>query len=341
MATLPTSNPTSMRNVQLRPLPTPEAPNLALIEQAFQNGLLTGDDIVRRATVKPLTDKVERESAKAQLADLEILPAQREQQMRAGELSNQLREVQIQAAQQKAIGEIAAPNSYQAAKGEQMSDAVETVDKLVSNWTTGVGSTLKWLPGTPAADMKAALEYLGSNVAFGELAAMRAASKTGGALGAISERELNLLMSTLGSLSQEQSPASLKANLQKIRDSLDRWKTAEAKLAPGEVTPTGANLKDIDPTTLPVADTDEEIGSLPQGYFRNSQGEIGYTPGPTKAAKTAPAPKPAEAAAVPLDVAAIADFLKVQPGQLYRLPNGETRLREAFSGNIPALPSLR
>jgi len=82
------------------------------------------------------------------------------------------------------------------------------------------------VPGTPAYNLQAKLDSIASNIAFGELQAMRNASKTGGALGQVSERELALLQSTLGSLDIGQSPSQLKTNLEKIKASLSRWSAA-------------------------------------------------------------------------------------------------------------------
>ena len=47
---------------------------------------------------------------------------------------------------------------------------------------------------------------------------MRDASKTGGALGAVSERELDLLMNAYGNINQSTSPPQLKENLQTIKN---------------------------------------------------------------------------------------------------------------------------
>ena len=55
---------------------------------------------------------------------------------------------------------------------------------------------------------------------------MRAASKTGGALGQVSDREGQLLQSSLGALDIGQSPTQFKSQLQKIRDSIIRWSQA-------------------------------------------------------------------------------------------------------------------
>lgn len=112
---------------------------------------------------------------------------------------------------------------------ERMTRNLNSIDNLmgqVSNWTTGVGSLLSVIPGTAARDFKADVSELSANIAFGELTAMREASKTGGALGAVSEKELQLLESALGSLDRAQSPAQFKEALTTIKSSIERWKAA-------------------------------------------------------------------------------------------------------------------
>lgn len=75
-------------------------------------------------------------------------------------------------------------------------------------------------------DFKAELDTLKSNIAFSELTAMREASKTGGALGQVSDKETKLLESALGALSMSQSPENVQKQLEKIRDSINRWRVA-------------------------------------------------------------------------------------------------------------------
>ena len=55
---------------------------------------------------------------------------------------------------------------------------------------------------------------------------MREASKTGGALGNVSDRELELLSNSLGAIEQNQHPDVLRSELANIRDSLSRWRDA-------------------------------------------------------------------------------------------------------------------
>jgi hypothetical protein len=75
-----------------------------------------------------------------------------------------------------------------------------------------IGSRLAGI-NQEATDVKNSLATLQSIVSFDRLQAMREASPTGGALGAVSERELALLQSSLGALSQDSSPEQLRQTL--------------------------------------------------------------------------------------------------------------------------------
>jgi len=82
-----------------------------------------------------------------------------------------------------------------------------------------VGNVLGYLNvNQEAVDFKNTLAAIQSAVAFDTLQKMREASKTGGALGAVSERELDLLISAYGALQQSSSPELLKRNLTTIKD---------------------------------------------------------------------------------------------------------------------------
>lgn len=110
--------------------------------------------------------------------------------------------------------------------GEQRAArAAQSVRELmgsVNRWTTGYGANMERLPESDARAFAGQLKTLKGQIAFGELAAMRAASKTGGALGNVSDRELELLSNSIGNLDQYQSPADLKRQLEKAALELDR-----------------------------------------------------------------------------------------------------------------------
>lgn len=89
---------------------------------------------------------------------------------------------------------------------------------------TGLRGAVPDIPGTDAANARAKLETLRSQVAFGTLQAMRDASKTGGALGAVSEKELKLLESNLAALSTAQSMSEFQAALDQIMKRVEESK---------------------------------------------------------------------------------------------------------------------
>lgn len=102
---------------------------------------------------------------------------------------------------------------------EVVTGKITDAKKLVTNadgWlpTTGYGGQqLMNTGGTAANDLRATLETIKANVAFDKLQQIRAASPTGGALGAVSDKEMSLLSSALTSLDQSQSAEQLMQNL--------------------------------------------------------------------------------------------------------------------------------
>jgi hypothetical protein len=106
-------------------------------------------------------------------------------------------------------------------------DAISNMERLSAEATavmnssgmggiTGVRGAIPDIPGGAAANTRARLEALKSQVAFAALQAMRDASKTGGALGQVTERELAMLQNNIAALSTAQSEQALKSSLQQI-----------------------------------------------------------------------------------------------------------------------------
>jgi len=100
---------------------------------------------------------------------------------------------------------------------EDIDRAIDIVQNAEMPATGAVGALMSNVPGTSARDLNALLDTIGANIAFDTLAAMRAASPTGGALGAISERELALLQATRGSIAQSQTQEQFLRNLGRLR----------------------------------------------------------------------------------------------------------------------------
>jgi hypothetical protein len=136
-----------------------------------------------------------------------------------------------EAAAERAAADLAARN---AAKTNQttVQNTRRVVGEIlpnVSGWTAGLGSLIAAIPGTPAADLAANLDTLEANLSFERLAEMRANSPTGGALGQITVRELDLLGATIANIRNSQSPEQLRRNLQVIDGALARLEAAYAE----------------------------------------------------------------------------------------------------------------
>lgn len=95
---------------------------------------------------------------------------------------------------------------------------LDEAEKLATGWATGMGADkLAEFGGTDSRNLRATLETIKANLGFDALQAMRAASKTGGALGNITEREIAYLQATISSLDQGQDAETLKKNINQVR----------------------------------------------------------------------------------------------------------------------------
>lgn len=106
------------------------------------------------------------------------------------------------------------------ATADSMGEAIGGAKQILQNPMTftsglvgGLASTLK-LPARTT--LEGYIDTLKANLSFEELKAMKAASPTGGALGAISENELRLLGSTVSSLNPDMPREQLLKNIDKI-----------------------------------------------------------------------------------------------------------------------------
>tara|TARA_R100001369_G_C3288411_1_gene163432 strand:- start:375 stop:1115 length:741 start_codon:yes stop_codon:yes gene_type:complete len=84
---------------------------------------------------------------------------------------------------------------------------------------TGFGAWLKDVPGSPAMSVSKMLGMIKANIGFAELNDMRKASPTGGALGQVSEREIEFLQAVIGSLEQQQS----KEDVLRVLGDVEYW----------------------------------------------------------------------------------------------------------------------
>lgn len=104
---------------------------------------------------------------------------------------------------------------------------INRVDEALRNTgvtTTGfIGSQVGKIPGTPAYDLQKTIDTIKANIGFEELQAMRQASPTGGALGQVAVRELDMLQAVLGNLDHRQSREQVESNLRAIRQHFTNW----------------------------------------------------------------------------------------------------------------------
>jgi hypothetical protein len=115
----------------------------------------------------------------------------------------------------------------------------------VGSFTAGFfGQGIKFIPGTPAADLKADLDTILANAGFDKLQDMRNSSPTGGALGQVSERELALLQATWSNLQQAQSPEQLQQRLVEFRQQVqESWARVQRAYELDYGTANGQNLQ--------------------------------------------------------------------------------------------------
>lgn len=127
-------------------------------------------------------------------------------------------------------GDVDPATAYAAERATRSIDMIDQLAPRVNRMTVGWGSLMAAIPESQATNFAADIKALGANLAFNELAEMRASNKTGGGLGPVSERELDLLTGAMGSLQTDQSPANMRKNLSMIRQSLLRWEQEKAKV---------------------------------------------------------------------------------------------------------------
>jgi len=111
---------------------------------------------------------------------------------------------------------------------DQANVALSAFDKIFANPALDLGAVNRKIggiiPGSKSRDLKEAIGTVQALIGFNELQKMREASSTGGALGQVSEREIDFLQALAGSLKTNQSNAQLKKNLQDIQKSFQLLK---------------------------------------------------------------------------------------------------------------------
>ncbi|QBY44125.1 phage DNA ejection protein [Arsenophonus nasoniae] len=167
---------------------------------------------------------LDREIKRAELASKSL---DRQAQKETDDLRRQELEQKIEANKQKLNEAKEKKNQTQTQAKLALDNGVQQLDRLAqeakairdnpSLWrTTGVPGRFYNFPGSAADDIDAQLESLRSQTGFAVLQAMRDASKTGGALGNVSNFEVQQLQANLGNISGKQSTEAMRKNLNKI-----------------------------------------------------------------------------------------------------------------------------
>lgn len=138
---------------------------------------------------------------------------------------------------------------------------------------TGLRGKLPNVPGGDAANAQALLDTLKSQVAFGVLQDMRNNSKTGGALGNVSDAEGKRLEANLAALDRSQSLEQFKASLRKVIEYADQAKDRMRESFNmkhgdgGQIEPRGNDV--------PKVNSRDELANLPTGtIFQAPDGSI-------------------------------------------------------------------
>lgn len=140
--------------------------------------------------------------AAVQTAQTEAIPSKVAAQAEAEQLRDAPAAIASAAAQMTAIDTTM----------EEVSKAIGITGPSTAGW----GAFLRFIPSSDALELRTRIDTIKANLAFDKLQNMRNLSKTGGALGQVSERELNLLESAVVSLNQELDDDTLKENFGKI-----------------------------------------------------------------------------------------------------------------------------
>ena len=204
------------------------------VEQKARQAELDAERRARQEDAQ--ADRAERaREAAANRADMIRLSASLRQGSGGGgdpEL-NDLKKADIQSRidARKAASDAKEEKSYQAkAKLESLADltaqkadrlAKDAADavKMVDMFNTGlVGSQVRKIPGTKAFDLQKKIDTIKANIGFETLQEMRTHSPTGGALGQVAIRELDMLQATIANLDTAQDPRTVKENLKKVEE---------------------------------------------------------------------------------------------------------------------------
>lgn len=164
-------------------------------------------------------------------------------------------------------------------------DAIERDAMDNGGWgeTGFTGTVMRMVPGSPAYDLAENIKTIDANSAFSALQEMRNNSPTGGALGQVTEKELDLLKASIANINPAQSQQQFLTNLREARQ---RYADILKRLNPEAAKPQGAEPLARQQTASPVTDGIEYLaGMRPTGFeITSANGEVtlSYPDGRTK-----------------------------------------------------------
>jgi hypothetical protein len=143
---------------------------------------------------------------------------------------------------------------------DNVTNEIDRAVGLAGPLTAGVGGALlRDLPMTSARTLNNAITMVKSNLGFDRLQQMREESKTGGALGAVTEKEIDLLQSTVQRLDQLTDPQELIRALGVVKEQYIKVQTLRQQMyamkygatEPGQSRPTPAASTPVTSNDLP------------------------------------------------------------------------------------------
>ena len=138
-----------------------------------------------------------------------------------------------------------------------------------------LGTAMAQVPGTDAYNLAAALTTVGAGTAFGALKEMKASSPTGGALGQVTERELDLLQNSVSAIQQGQQPKTLVRNLLRVQKNFTDAENRLMKTYRDEFNPLGVGGPSSAGAAAQRVNSVEEARRLPKGTpFVTPTGEV-------------------------------------------------------------------
>lgn len=127
-------------------------------------------------------------------------------------------------------------NEAKLTQARSMLGTIERAKNLAGAGETGlVGQAMRNVGGTKAYALKRVIDTLQANLSFDNLKKMREESKTGGALGQITVRELELLAATIASLDPNMERSEFLTSLASVKSEYDRILAALEQDAKAEI----------------------------------------------------------------------------------------------------------